>query len=41
MPHIVKDRMDITGRKIEARLDGAEAVLRLRALIANDDFGDY
>lgn len=37
--HIVKDRMDITGARWG--LDGAEAILRLRALIANGDFDDY
>lgn len=37
--HIVKDRMDITGARWG--LDGAEAVLRLRALRANGDFDDY
>jgi hypothetical protein len=37
--HLVKDRMDITGARWG--LPGAEAVLRLRALIANGDFDDY
>lgn len=37
--HIVKDRMDITGARWG--LSGAEAVLRLRTLIANDDFDAY
>lgn len=37
--HIVKDRMDITGARWG--LQGAEAVLKLRALRANGDFGDY
>ena len=37
--HIVKDRMDITGARWG--LDGAEAVLKLRALKANGDFDDY
>ncbi len=37
--HIVKDRMDITGARWS--LDGAEAILKLRALIANGDFEDY
>ena len=37
--HIVKDRMDITGARWG--LDGAEAVLKLRALIATGDFDDY
>ena len=37
--HIVKDRMDITGARWA--LDGAEAVLKLRALTASGDFDDY
>jgi hypothetical protein len=37
--HLVKDRMDLTGARWS--LDGAEAVLRLRALRASDDFEDY
>jgi hypothetical protein len=37
--HLVKDRMDITGARWG--LDGAEAVLTLRALTSNDDFNDY
>jgi hypothetical protein len=37
--HLVKDRMDITGARWG--LEGAEAVLRLRALHTNGDFGDY
>ena len=37
--HIVKDRMDITGARWG--LDGAEAVLKLRALKTNGDFDDY
>jgi hypothetical protein len=37
--HIVKDRMDITGARWG--LEGAEAVLRLRALIASGDFDAY
>ncbi len=37
--HIVKDRMDITGARWG--LEGAEAILMLRALIANGDFEDY
>jgi hypothetical protein len=37
--HLVKDRMDITGARWG--LPGAEAVLKLRALRANDDLGDY
>jgi len=37
--HIVKDRMDITGARWG--LEGAEAILRLRALIASGDFDDY
>ncbi|HXZ70754.1 MAG TPA: ISKra4 family transposase [Streptosporangiaceae bacterium] len=37
--HIVKDRMDITGARWS--LEGAEAILKLRALTANGDFEDY
>ena len=37
--HIVKDRMDITGARWG--LEGAEAVLKLRALIATGDFAAY
>jgi hypothetical protein len=37
--HIVKDRMDITGARWG--LEGAEAILRLRALIASGDFDAY
>lgn len=37
--HLVKDRMDITGARWT--LDGAEAVLRLRALRASGDLDDY
>jgi hypothetical protein len=37
--HLVKDRMDITGARWGT--DGAEAVLKLRALTANDDFDAY
>jgi hypothetical protein len=37
--HLVKDRMDITGARWG--LDGAEAVLKLRAIRANGDFDDY
>ena len=37
--HLVKDRMDITGARWG--LDGAEAVLKLRALISNGDFAEY
>jgi hypothetical protein len=37
--HLVKDRMDITGARWS--LDGADAVLRLRALRSCDDFDDY
>lgn len=37
--HLVKDRMDITGARWS--LDGAEAVLRLRALRSSGDFEDY
>lgn len=37
--HLVKDRMDITGARWG--LDGAEAILKLRALITNGDFDNY
>lgn len=37
--HLVKDRMDITGARWGP--DGAEAVLKLRALHANGDFDNY
>lgn len=37
--HLVKDRMDLTGARWG--LDGAEAILKLRALRANDDFEQY
>ena len=37
--YLVKDRMDITGARWG--LAGAEAVLKLRALISNADFDDY
>jgi hypothetical protein len=37
--HVVRDRMDITGARWSA--DGAEAVLKLRAIRANGDFDDY
>jgi hypothetical protein len=37
--HLVKDRMDITGARWG--LAGAEAILKLRAIIANGDFQQY
>ena len=37
--HLVKDRMDITGARWG--LAGAEAILKLRAIIANRDFEEY
>jgi hypothetical protein len=37
--HIVKDRMGITGARWG--LDGAEAILKLRAVIATEDFDAY
>jgi hypothetical protein len=37
--HLVKDRMDITGARWG--LAGAEAILKLRAIIANGDFDAY
>jgi hypothetical protein len=37
--HLIKDRMDITGARWG--LDGAEAILKLRALRSNGDFDRY
>jgi hypothetical protein len=37
--HLIKDRMDITGARWSVQ--GAEAVLKLRALYSNDDFDEY
>ena len=37
--YLVADRMDITGARWSA--DGAEAIHKLRAARANDDFHDY
>ena len=37
--HLIKDRMDITGARWG--LEGAEAILKLRAVIATGDFEDY
>jgi len=37
--HLIADRLDITGARWG--LNGAEAVLQLRALITNGDFEDY
>lgn len=37
--HLIKDRMEVTGAKW--RLEGAEAVLRLRALRSSNDFDEY
>jgi hypothetical protein len=37
--HLVKDRMDITGARWG--LDGAEAVLKMRAVVSNGDFQAY
>ncbi len=37
--HLIKDRMDITGARWG--LDGAEAILKLRALRSNGDLDDY
>ncbi|MDQ2810478.1 MAG: ISKra4 family transposase [Actinomycetota bacterium] len=37
--HLIGDRLDITGARWG--LEGAEAILTLRAVIANDDFDDY
>ena len=37
--HLVKDRLDLTGARWG--LEGAEAILKLRALRSNGDFDDY
>jgi hypothetical protein len=37
--HVVKDRIDLTGARWGR--DGAEAVLKLRALLSNGDFDQY
>jgi hypothetical protein len=37
--HLIKDRMDVTGARWG--LDGAEAILKLRALTSNGDFNAY
>ena len=37
--HLVKDRMDVTGARWS--LNGAEAVLRMRALCSSGDFDEY
>jgi len=37
--HLVKDRLDLTGARWG--LDGAEAILKLRALRSNDDWDSY
>ena len=37
--HLIKDRLDVTGARWS--LPGAEAVLKLRALISNGDFEPY
>ncbi len=37
--HLIKDRLDITGARWG--IDGAEAVLKLRALHSNGDFDTY
>ncbi len=37
--HLIGDRMDITGARWG--LQGAEAILTLRAVISNGDFDDY
>jgi len=37
--HLVKDRMDITSARWG--LDGAEAILKLRAIRSNGDFDEY
>ena len=37
--HLIGDRLDITGARWG--LDGAEAILTLRAVISNGDFDEY
>jgi hypothetical protein len=37
--HLIKDRMDVTGARWS--LEGAEAVLKLRSLVASGDFDEY
>ncbi len=37
--HLVKDRLDLTGSRWG--LEGAEAILKLRALRSNGDFDEY
>ena len=37
--HLVKDRLDLTGARWG--LDGAEAILKLRAIRSNGDFEEY
>jgi hypothetical protein len=37
--HLIGDRLDITGARWG--LQGAEAILTLRAVIANADYNDY
>jgi hypothetical protein len=37
--HLVQDRMDLTGARWG--LEGAEAILKLRAIRNNGDFDDY
>jgi hypothetical protein len=37
--HLIADRLDIGGARWG--LDGAEAILTLRAVISNGDFGEY
>jgi hypothetical protein len=37
--HLIKDRMDITGARWS--LQGAEAILKLRAIRSNNDFDEY
>lgn len=39
--HLVKDRMEITGALWDVGQDGAEAVLKIRALDKSGDFEDY
>jgi hypothetical protein len=37
--YLIKDRMDITGARW--RLEGAEAILKLRSIKSSDDFENY
>lgn len=39
--HLVKDRMELTGALWDVEQDGAEAVLKIRALDKSGDFDEY